>query len=86
MTTTRRITSSTPTIVQIHMYPIIPPMPGMTHLTSLVLQLVTGLDQNIVLVNDPARRKLLKLRRSDFETAWKATDNWTLLALPQEVH
>ncbi len=47
---------------------------------------VTGLDQNIVLVNDPARRKLLKLRRSDFETAWKATDNWTLLALPQEVH
>jgi ABC-type bacteriocin/lantibiotic exporter with double-glycine peptidase domain len=49
---------------------------------------VAGLDweQNLVLVNDPARRKLLKLRRSEFENAWKATDDWTLLALPQQVN
>jgi ABC-type bacteriocin/lantibiotic exporter with double-glycine peptidase domain len=47
---------------------------------------VAGLDaeHDIVLVNDPARRKLAKLRRQRFEEEWKAADSWTLLALPAE--
>ena len=38
--------------------------------------------ENVVLVNDPARRKLLKLDRKDFQKAWQRTSCWTLLALP----
>lgn len=44
---------------------------------------VAGIDKEILLLNDPARRKLLKYNRSDFEREWKATSNWTLLALPR---
>jgi predicted double-glycine peptidase len=44
---------------------------------------VTGLDQQVVMVNDPAQRKLLKQDRSSFERQWSAADKWTLLALPQ---
>lgn len=45
---------------------------------------VAGLDteQGLVLVNDPAQRKLLKQDRSSFEREWSATGKWTLLALP----
>ena len=45
---------------------------------------VTGLDwkQNLVLVNDPAQRKLLKQDRSTFEREWSAAGKWTLLAVP----
>ena len=39
-------------------------------------------DEGIVLVNDPAQRKLLQWRRADFEKGWKGSGNWTLLALP----
>ena len=47
---------------------------------------VTGLDwdQALVMVNDPAARKLLKQQRSKFEAEWKATANWSLLAVPQQ--
>ncbi len=47
---------------------------------------VTGLDwtQDLVLTNDPAERKLLKQLRTDFEKEWKATDHWTLLAVPRQ--
>ncbi len=47
---------------------------------------ITGVDapQAIVLMNDPAQRKLLKQDRSDFEKQWQAAGNWTLLAVPQE--
>lgn len=47
---------------------------------------VTGLDwdRELVMVNDPAARKLLKEERSNFEAEWKATANWTLLAVPQQ--
>jgi ABC-type bacteriocin/lantibiotic exporter with double-glycine peptidase domain len=47
---------------------------------------VAGLDwqQNLVFVNDPARRKLLRLDRSSFEKSWSAARNWTLLALPKQ--
>lgn len=44
---------------------------------------VAGIDNDILLLNDPARRKLLKYARSDFEREWKATSNWMLLAVPR---
>ena len=46
---------------------------------------VAGLDQEqgIVMVNDPAQRKLLKQDRSAFEQEWSAAEKWTLLAMPQ---
>ena len=46
---------------------------------------VTGLEweQGLLLVNDPAQRKLLKQDRSSFEREWSAAGKWTLLALPQ---
>jgi uncharacterized protein YvpB len=45
---------------------------------------VTGIDleQGLVLLNDPAQRKLLKQDRPGFEREWNATGKWTLLALP----
>lgn len=47
---------------------------------------VAGVDDpgHMVLLNDPAQRKLLKQDRSTFEMEWKATGNWTLLAVPEE--
>ncbi len=47
---------------------------------------VAGVDaeHNVVLVNDPARRKLAKFKWQRFEEKWKAADSWTLLALPAE--
>jgi ABC-type bacteriocin/lantibiotic exporter with double-glycine peptidase domain len=52
---------------------------------SLHYVVVTGLDwqQDLVFVNDPAQKKLLKRKRADFEKEWRGTDNWTLLAVPQ---
>ena len=46
---------------------------------------VVGLDpeNDLLLLNDPWQRKLLKQGRMDFEKQWSATGNWTLLALPQ---
>lgn len=49
--------------------------------------LVTGVDElrQIVLINDPARRKLLPMARSDFEQRWDAMKRWTLLAVPEAI-
>jgi ABC-type bacteriocin/lantibiotic exporter with double-glycine peptidase domain len=46
---------------------------------------VAGLDSahTLVLLNDPAERKLLKLEQAIFEKEWKAAGHWTLLAVPQ---
>jgi ABC-type bacteriocin/lantibiotic exporter with double-glycine peptidase domain len=46
---------------------------------------VTGLDESnhVVIVNDPAQRKLLKLDQTSFEQEWNAAGKWTLLALPE---
>lgn len=46
---------------------------------------VAGLDmeRQLVLLNDPAQRKLLKEDRSRFEREWKGAGRWTLLALPE---
>jgi predicted double-glycine peptidase len=47
---------------------------------------VSGIDSqnDLVLVNDPAERKLLKMKSATFEKRWKATNNWTLLAVPDQ--
>lgn len=57
------------------------PSPG----AALHYLVVVGLElQNgIVLVNDPAQRKLLKEDKAGFEREWNATGKWTLLAVPQ---
>jgi len=44
---------------------------------------VAGLGPEVVMVNDPAQRKLLQQDRSSFEREWSAAGKWTLLALPQ---
>lgn len=46
---------------------------------------VAGLDteHGLVLLNDPAQRKLLKEDSARFELEWKAAGHWTLLALPK---
>lgn len=52
---------------------------------SLHYVVVAGIDdaEQVVLLNDPAQRKLLKEAREEFEREWKVTGNWTLLAVPQ---
>jgi predicted double-glycine peptidase len=56
-----------------------------SHGVPLHYVVVAGIDptDNLVLVNDPAQRKLLSMSRSEFERSWQATDNWTLLAMPE---
>jgi len=52
---------------------------------SLHYVVVAGVEEqlHLVLVNDPAQRKLLKENQSQFEREWKAAGNWALLAVPQ---
>jgi ABC-type bacteriocin/lantibiotic exporter with double-glycine peptidase domain len=52
---------------------------------SLHYVVVTGIDleNNLILLNDPAERKLLKQEIAGFEKEWQATGHWTLLAVPQ---
>jgi ABC-type bacteriocin/lantibiotic exporter with double-glycine peptidase domain len=53
--------------------------------SSLHYVVVVGVDpeQNVVLLNDAAQRKLLKQERAGFEKQWRAVGRWTLLALPK---
>jgi ABC-type bacteriocin/lantibiotic exporter with double-glycine peptidase domain len=55
---------------------------------SLHYVVVAGLDSQagIVLLNDPAQRKLLKQSRNDFEKQWSGANQWTLLALPRPIN
>ena len=48
---------------------------------------VVGIDsaRGTIYVNDPAQRKMLRLSREGFESEWKATEHWTLLAVPRSV-
>jgi predicted double-glycine peptidase len=52
---------------------------------DLHYMVIAGIDeeQHSVIVNDPARRKLLNYDRTEFERDWSATDHWTLLAVPE---
>lgn len=45
---------------------------------------VTGMDweREAVFVHDPARGKLLRMERQEFEKEWIAARNWMLLAVP----
>jgi len=45
---------------------------------------VTGMDwrREAVFINDPARGKLLRVERQEFEKEWQAVRNWMLLAVP----
>lgn len=45
---------------------------------------VAGIDlqHEAVFVNDPARGKLLRIERVDFEKQWRSNRNWLLLAVP----
>jgi len=47
---------------------------------------VTGIDwqSGAVFINDPARGKLLRIERADFEKKWRPKRNWMLLAVPQK--
>jgi predicted double-glycine peptidase len=47
---------------------------------------VTGIDwqSGAVFINDPARGKLLRLERADFEKQWQPNRNWMLLAVPEK--
>ena len=55
--------------------------PGQSPLHYVV---VTGIDaeHRLVLLNDPAERKLLKQELSLFEKEWNGAGHWTLLAVP----
>ncbi len=46
---------------------------------------VVGLDwqAGTVFVNDPARGRLRRIDRTEFEKQWQAAENWTLLAVPR---
>jgi ABC-type bacteriocin/lantibiotic exporter with double-glycine peptidase domain len=57
--------------------------PGSTR-APLHYVVVTGIDwqREAVFVNDPARGKLLRIERPEFEKEWRAAGNWMLLAVP----
>jgi ABC-type bacteriocin/lantibiotic exporter with double-glycine peptidase domain len=54
--------------------------------TPLHYVVVAGVneDEHVVLINDPAQRKLLKEDEPRFKREWKGADCWTLLAVPDE--
>ena len=52
---------------------------------SLHYVVVAGVGDRTIEVNDAADRKLRTLGRAEFEKKWKATGNWTLLAVPRPV-
>ena len=53
--------------------------------SSLHYVVIAGLDlQNgLIMVNDPAQKKLLQLERKRFDEEWNAVGRWTLLAVPK---
>jgi hypothetical protein len=59
--------------------------PGQAELHYVV---IAGIDSvhSLVLMNDPAQRKLLSEERAAFEKDWSATHNWLLLAVPASPH
>ena len=46
---------------------------------------VVGIDpaRDFLFMNDPAQQKMLRISREGFEQEWRATNNWTLLAVPK---
>jgi predicted double-glycine peptidase len=58
--------------------------PGSTK-APLHYVVVTGIDwqREAVFVHDPARAKLLRIERTEFEKQWRPNRNWMLLAVPE---
>lgn len=56
-------------------------------LAPLHYVVVVGIDpiRDYVFVNDPAQQKMLRISRDGFESEWRATHNWTLLAVPRDL-
>ena len=54
--------------------------------TPLHYVVVTGIDwqSEAVFINDPARGKLLRIERADFEKEWRPNRNWMLLVIPEK--
>jgi len=54
--------------------------------TPLHYVVVTGIDwqSEAVFINDPARGKLLRIGRADFEKEWRPNRNWMLLVIPEK--
>jgi ABC-type bacteriocin/lantibiotic exporter with double-glycine peptidase domain len=63
--------------------PLIVALGGRGILGHYVVLVGWNSEERVVLVNDPARRKLLKLDQRRFEKSWEQTSRWTLLALPR---
>jgi ABC-type bacteriocin/lantibiotic exporter with double-glycine peptidase domain len=63
--------------------PIVALAPDGPH-APLHYAVVVGIDPDhgYAFLNDPAQGKLLRASREAFEKTWKATDHWTLLAVP----
>lgn len=57
--------------------------PGGSH-APLHYVVATGMDwqRDAVFVNDPARGKLLRIEKAEFEKEWQAAKNYLLLAVP----
>jgi predicted double-glycine peptidase len=47
---------------------------------------ITGIDwqSGAVFIHDPARGKLLRIERAEFEKEWRPNRNWMLLAVPEK--
>ncbi len=71
-----------------HGRPIIISMQPGSAKAPLHYVVVTGMDwqREAVFVNDPARGKLLRVERLEFEKEWQAASNWMLLAVPASVN
>jgi len=65
--------------------PLIVALKPLPHERELHYVVVVGVDpaQDLVLVNDAARRKLIKEDRASFVKEWSAAGKWTLLAVPE---
>ena len=48
---------------------------------------VVGIDsaRGYIYLNDPAQEKMLRVSREGFESEWRATEHWTLLAVPRSL-
>jgi predicted double-glycine peptidase len=44
---------------------------------------ISGFDDRHVMLNDPTRKKLHRMKRADFDRAWVAADGWLLIAVPR---
>lgn len=44
---------------------------------------VVGIEDDAIILNDPARGKLIREKSNRFERAWAATGNWSMLAVPR---